>query len=272
MLNLSKKKKRYIFKSIVSFLLIFSIIFTSAPTGAFVKAAGTESEGNTVEAVQTTETEPYIIGEDVSRRSENEKHFIMSDGTRVAALYDTTVHYKDEQGEFKEVDNSFESLNINEYQTKSGKHKVKLAKKASAKKLVTLDVEGHTVSWGFEGANKVKAQVKQTEESEEKFSAKNVNGIMYYEEAFDNVDLEYIVNSDTIKESIILKTKAAQNEFEINYNIGKLEPVQKDSKTIELLSDGEVIYTISAPVMFDSADNYSSDITLEIVSQKTVCY
>ena len=37
MLNLSKKTRRYIFKPIVSFLLIFSIIFASAPTGAFVK-------------------------------------------------------------------------------------------------------------------------------------------------------------------------------------------------------------------------------------------
>lgn len=70
----------------------------------------------------------------------------MSDGTRVATMYDTAVHYLDESGEYQEIDNSFESTENDEYQTKKGKNKVKLAKKASAKKLVTLHTDDYKIS------------------------------------------------------------------------------------------------------------------------------
>jgi len=40
--------------------------------------------------------EPYIIGEDGTMRSENTKHFVMSDHSRVAAVYSDPVHYEEE--------------------------------------------------------------------------------------------------------------------------------------------------------------------------------
>lgn len=220
--------KRYnLYIRFTALLLIFSLIFTSIPVGCFPASAESTTEMTKTEAyLPETETEPFVIGEDISRRGENEKHFLMSDGTRVAAMYDTAVHYRDESGKYQEIDNSFDTIG-DEYQTKKGKQKTKLAKKASAKKLVTVTREGHTISWGFDGAAKVKAEVLEDaeptgEDYSAQFSAKNINGRMKYTEAFPDVDLEYIVNPDGVKENIILKTAEAQTEFTLSYDIGKL--------------------------------------------------
>jgi len=49
-----------------------------------------------------------IIGENVEKRTRNEKHYILEDGTQIATVYPSNVHYK-ENGKFVEIDNSLET-------------------------------------------------------------------------------------------------------------------------------------------------------------------
>lgn len=266
-----KRYKLYI--RFTALLLVFSLIFTSIPVGCFPASA--ESATEVTEPTGTEPdvmAEPFVIGEDFSRRGENEKHFLMSDGTRVAALYDTAVHYKDETGKYQEIDNSFDT-NGDEYQTKKGKQKTKLAKKASAKKLVTVTREGHTISWGFDGAAKVKGEVLEDaeptgEDDSAQFTAKNINGRMRYADAFPDVDLEYIVNPDGVKENVILKTAEAQTSFTLYYDIGKLTAQQTNPSTIALLDGDTHCFDLTAPVMVDADGNQSADLTLTLTEQK----
>lgn len=131
-----RKKRNSLWMRIISFTLVLTMVFTSLPAGCFSVSAeedaGSEAEQTDSSAAEPAGEEPYVIGEDVSRRGENEKHFLMSDGSSVAALYETDVHYRDETGAFQEIDNSFESAG-DEYQTKEGKQKVKLAKRPRPK-------------------------------------------------------------------------------------------------------------------------------------------
>lgn len=103
----------------VAFWLCFSILIETVYTGGI---AAKEAENNVEKAAissKTTESStPYIIGEDTSKRTEHEKHFYLSDGSTVAALYDTPVHYKNEAGEYEEIDNSF-SEKLTELETKT---------------------------------------------------------------------------------------------------------------------------------------------------------
>ncbi len=48
----------------------------------------------------------YIECEVENKRTEFEKHFLMSDGTFIAETYAAPIHYKDETGQFKDIDNS----------------------------------------------------------------------------------------------------------------------------------------------------------------------
>ncbi len=61
-----------------------------------------------------------IIAEDIQKRTSNEKHYILEDGTKVATIYPSNVHYQ-ENGEFLDIDNTLElktdtkeTLKINE--------------------------------------------------------------------------------------------------------------------------------------------------------------
>ncbi|MCL2843478.1 MAG: DNRLRE domain-containing protein, partial [Oscillospiraceae bacterium] len=47
-----------------------------------------------------------VVGELVHLRESNVKHFRMSDGSIIAVMYDTDVHFQDEDGEWVDIDNS----------------------------------------------------------------------------------------------------------------------------------------------------------------------
>ena len=258
---------------IISFTLVLIMVFTSLPAGCFSVSAeedaGSEAEQTDSSAAEPAGEEPYVIGEDVSRRGENEKHFLMSDGSSVAALYETDVHYRDETGAFQEIDNSFESAG-DEYQTKEGKQKVKLAKKASAKKLVTIHTDGYKISWGFADAAKSRAEVQPMEENliDDPFAVKNLTGEMRYSDVFDGVDLRYLVTPEGVKEDIVLKDRSARRSFSVYYDVGQLTARQKDSRTVELLAGETVVYEIIAPVMTDANGSFSDALALSLTEQK----
>ena len=48
----------------------------------------------------------YAVDEDVTLRNENTKYIRMSDGSYYVALYDTAVHYLNEDDEWVEIDNT----------------------------------------------------------------------------------------------------------------------------------------------------------------------
>ena len=92
---------------------------------------------------------------------------------------------------------------------------------------------------------------------------------LVYSDVLPDVDIEYILNSVNLKENIILKSCSAQDEFFAQYNIGDLTAKQMDEQNIELLdSNGEAVFCISAPCMFDANNIASSNVAISIVSEK----
>ena len=96
----------------------------------------------------------------------------------------------------------------------------------------------------------------------------DVSQEVLYEDVFNDVDLQYIVNPGEIKENIILKNKDAENSFTVNYNIGALTAEVIDSNTINLVSGENIVYTISAPYMYDSAGAISDEVTFTVDKNK----
>ncbi len=266
---MNKQNIKRFFRSIVCIILVFTLVFTSIPTGVFsVYAEETPVEVALEEGPSESTEEPYIIGEDLERRGLNEKHFIMSDGTMIAALYDTAVHYKDTDGTYKDIDNSLSEFG-GELETNSGISKIKLSKKTSSKKIVSITKDGYKISWGYEDVSKTKAEIKNnTGSDDDKMNLKKLVTEAMYENAFNDADLQYVISSDSVKENIILNGVDAPNEYVINYDIGKLSARQIDEKTVELYDENEVVYTVSAPIMTDNNGECSQDVILEILEQK----
>ena len=249
----------------------------------------------------TSEEQPYIVAEITEERTETTKTFRRSDGSYAIAAYDQQIHYENEQGEFEEIDNTFVSsndaavlsadydTNSRTYQNRAGRTKIEFQEKEfnaqvsnalsvlgeepqveEPQSSVSMEVEGQTVSWSYEGMLSGSIEWEDHVETQltgdDAFltvSGANSTGI--YQNAFAYTDLQYVVSPEGIKENIILKDKQAENTWTMKVDIGSFTPVQKDEQTVELYGEGEApVMIISAPLMVDAEEKVSTDVTLSM--------
>ena len=247
------------------------------PVGA---GEGSGLAESTAPAHQAAGEPAHILAEDETRRTENEKHFLMSDGTMMAAVYEVPVHYLDDNGTYREIDNTLEDTARGQtdgedaLETRGGERRVKFAKDAGKKKLVTIREKGYHVSWGYEGAASAAAETVEKEpgtaEGDEAFLAlPNLTSETVYRGVFPGVDLQYVVSPVGVKENILLHSRSSRREFTVQYQIGGgLEAVQQDGRTIALRRGEETVYTLSAPVMTDAAGASSDALSLTLVEAR----
>ncbi len=270
-------KKRTLTK-ILTLLLTLCILSVSVMP-IFAASITTDSE------VLTGED---IVKEDETKRERFSKHFLTGDGSYFAVAYASPVNYMDDDGTWKEVDNTM-TTNIftGDKTTKNDKFKVKFSNKANKDKLVTIQTDEFKVSWGLsisgDGENygklssvKGAASYDASEPKTTKEATKLGKAVssMKYENVYDGkVDLQYSVSHEKVKENVVLKEKTDFVSYRVTYNI-------KDTAT-ELLSDGSVIFRdtdgnvlfeVGAPLMWDEAGESSSDIAVSVehTSKKTV--
>ena len=257
--------KRLYFKT-VAIILSICLTITCLPvtTWATSDYSADDSESSSIQTV----AEPYIIYEIESKREQNVKHYRMSDGNYMVATYDLPVHFKDSENVWQEYDNSLQESNSSKEElsnTKSDLH-ISLSKKAKQNKLATITIDAYEISWGYSKVNN--SPIVYENKAQESCSAElvNVTQEAWYYDVYDDVDLQYLILPYGLKENIVLNSKNTPKEFLVNYKIGALSAVQTDSQTIELREvDGNVVYTIKAPMMIDSAENMSDAVTLQIV-------
>ena len=278
--KMKRASKKHIIR-LLAFILSFVMLFTTA-LPVFSVTVTTDKE-------QLTGAD--IVSEDVSRREEFVKHYLTGDGTYFAVAYAEQVNYLDDDGEWKEVDNTF-STNIftGEKSTRNDKFKVKFANKADKDKLVSIQTDGFKVSWGltvsedgstYSALNKVKGtengklkakDIKTTQDAQS--LGKAVSGIIYEDAYGDYLDVRYTVAHQKVKEDLILNEKSDFTSYKVTYNINNIKGAYAELDGGEVTfcnGDGEPLFRAGAPVMYDSAGEISSDIQVSIIpGKKTV--
>lgn len=128
---------------------------------AVLPSTSSNGESDGQQAVQPYEENTALTTEDILEntelqyeltelRTENTKHFQLSNGNRIAITYPEAVHYE-ENGEWKEIDNTliYESALTPEdligYATQAGSVKYKFAENGEAEALVRLTMEDYSV-------------------------------------------------------------------------------------------------------------------------------
>ena len=241
------------------------------------------SDDDFIDEIVETEEEPYILSEDLTKREANVKHFLMSDGSYLAAQYDEPVHYENDNGEWIDYDNNLTKSEATEtqeeifgqstvYKTNNENTNIVFAEKSNSNTLVLIEDKEYPISWNYQSAKNSRIKVIEHNnalEGDDAFlTLDNIEKEVLYENFFSNVDLQYIVNPSSSKENIILKNQKAQNSFTVSYNIGELTANVVDEKTIEL-TDGETVhYIISAPYMYDANGEISEDLTMTVTKNK----
>lgn len=152
--------KHYKIHKLFSAFLAVLMILLSVP--CVVIEADAEKLPSEIPAESETvfkKAEAYIIQEDTTKRNEFEKHYICSDGTYVVASYAEAIHYKDDNGNWIDVDNRPMQTTEGAYTTRNGDFGISVPSSTGDGHLMRMDKGEHSLSWTL-SANKKAGTIK----------------------------------------------------------------------------------------------------------------
>lgn len=206
-----------------------------------------------------------------------------------------SVENKEIKTDSKSIEKAAKDKDINKgknnkvLENKSNDFKISIAQNINADKLVSINKDKYEVSWNIKSDKNVKVNKKETtdedvnkllgltKEQENKLSKKEkaqlenskkatlikTTSSVVFEEVKPNINLEYKLISDSIKESIIINKPTDINKFSFNFNMKNLKPELKDNQII--LSDkdtGKEIMRMQAPFMVDAKGEQTDRVKL----------
>ncbi len=272
---------------LVSLLLAALLVFSALPAGASGLSAGEGAESGTMAP------ETVISAEDISRRGDFEKHYLLSDGSFVAVSYAEAVHYRDANGEWAEVDNTLtRNASSGRITNSYGGFGVSFADSAAsnaADGTVSISYGGDTLSWtlsadsgtssavqaGFSaqiiGAGEASAHAAagRSVSDAEAFTSAKLSGRVSYTgllAANPEIAVNYTVFHNKIEEDIILASPTDARVFTLDVKCGTLSArVEEDNSVVFLSEQGEVCFRIGIPYMEDAAGEVLNDIAVSAV-------
>ena len=257
--------------AIISFVLVF--LFTvEAPVSALQNI--TDDEQTNLDKViecynDNIEETSSIVSEIEEERSEYTKTFNLEDGNKLLVGYGAPVHYKDQDDNWVEYDNTLSedtttiddpqddrSKEITTYTNKGSDMDVSFSKVSSENNMLFVGEDDDAITWGYKDINDVSGKLVKDDteyQGNQKFTVlKDQTSTVKYESIYKDVDLNCSTSSTGVKEDIILKNADAQNEFDITYNINDLTAEQTSDNCITLYKEDEEKYRITAPYMTDA--------------------
>ena len=268
------KKSKLLLRSIV-FILIFALLFTSLPTEAFNFPAKAEDE------------EIYVVKEVEDYRTQNSKTFLKSDGSMTGIVSSEALHFKDDD-EWKEIDNTLTQTE-NGYKNTAGELNITLPDELDKTGAVTVSNSEYSISFSPAGIIKsASGKVKNTSKKADKSKYKDMtpaeitektptSGSMTYSGVYEDSDIRYDVQSNKLKESIILDKKPNKHlKYTYTVTTKGLSAELIEGNVIEFFTGEdktrEVVFTMPAPLMFDSDNVTSYDISVALEKEADGVY
>jgi RHS repeat-associated protein len=139
-------------KKIIASALIFVFISSLVPANVFA-ASLKDSKNDLKDQDVSTTSIGKIVGETTDKREKSTKVYRKDDGSFEAAIFDTAVHYKDSQGQWKDIDNSLIDVKDEKgndiLKNKENSFDVEISKNANSDKLVNIKKDGYELSWNI---------------------------------------------------------------------------------------------------------------------------
>ena len=225
-------------KCFFALILALLIVISSLPTSVFANQS-IDDMGNYINlssdimaanSVENTENEFFGgIVEIESLREENVKHFRLENGTFEAVVYPKSVHRKDQNGIWQNIDNSLSMLSSNgvlQVSTNDNRIQFLSENELNSPKIV-LSENGYCISMNLIESNKIQKNTSEIFQNiistepiinnseknlnnkdssiEKPFEINNKSSVLY-SNVRTNIDIEYILNGNDLKENIIIKT------------------------------------------------------------------
>ena len=163
----------------------------------------------------------------IGKRTANTKVFENADHSMTAEIYLDAVHFQEEDGSWKDMDDTLHEetaeegnaliAGIEEKQTefvnKKGKLQIRFGKHAKEQGTVTIMKDGTALTWGIKDAAKAYAVREGS------------NGILY-PGVLEGMDVRCRVIGEKVKEDLVLMNPEASGTVTFVYRMKKLEAVQ----------------------------------------------
>ncbi len=282
-------RKIKLFTKMLAMFLAFILAVEVLPFSTLAEEISEWDFGGSGEVVEEDTAEiQYEVEEN---RTEYTKHFRLTDGSYIAASYNEPVHYE-KNGKWAEIDNTLVLQEIdgkNYYVNKESDEKIMLPQKFEDGGITIESSTGHTFTLSpvdsnnnsilktqlkdiadLQSAKSLDSEVSFSDEKMSKMAVDNISsGIKYYD-VFDNADLEYIVTSSRLKESIVVNEKADRYSYSFTADFDGLMPVTLGNGAIGLFDKANLengpIALVEAPYMYDANGVFSDDVTVNITN------
>lgn len=189
-----------------------------------------------------------VIGD----RTANSKTYKLDEKTTVQEIYFDKVHFKDEKGNYQEVDNTLKlAEDGQDYENQANDYTVNFPTE------ITKD-DGISIEKG-----KASLILFPTEGDFSRGAAYE-NAILY-NDVFEGIDYQYTVNADNVKEDIILNYYV--DKFTFSYEIDtKGLTLKEEFNTIRGYESGknEPTLILSAPEMVDAAGKINRNLSIKL--------
>lgn len=223
------------------------------------------------------DTEPKILYEDVSKRSETEKHFVFSDGSGIAVSYGQAVHQPDGKGGFEDLDNRLilnsetrryentgnRRFSVSLATTSAGQPVTVQGESAPVLSLVTRVMKnGLTLSpelfpFGLQAevgsANAFCGQKVADATFELGSFVTSLTSSTAYG-LFSGISSKYTLVGNGLKEEIILERNTGVVGFLTEYTVAGLTAAANGDGSLSFFDPaGQTVYSVSSPYVFDAA-------------------
>ncbi len=288
-----------------SILLIIALLVNMMPMQVFAQMYQSNASATQDSTVQTatdtaaeTSEEAEIVGEVEEKRTEFSKEHILSNGLHMMTLYPDAVHYETENG-WEEIDNTLKLSTDGTYTNTAGVWQVSLPQQLSGTKPVTITKDGYTLSFAMAGqlrTNDLQLSTRAAIGTEEKFHISAVQAVsaqiqpveeaalrqslahpetlpdkltsrIAYKSVFANTDVLYDLDSNKVKESVILQSyDSALRGYRYTLQVGTMIPVLEEDGQITLYASDKqtVVMVMPAPFLVDDNNRYSYDVQVQL--------
>ena len=268
--------KKYI-KILLAFILSIALVVTHIPMISAEDIFGTASENVDEQEIVTQESDnnenAYIIGEIEDKRSKDTKHFRMSDGSIKACIYPQNVHYL-KNGKYEDIDNTLvfdEKAGV--YKNKANSAKITLPQSFSDG-YVEYVTEDDFVKFKLVGSTNKKLQKAETKrtKSNDITVLDKVNSRASYGAVKTNIDIQYDIIGDKLKETIVINKKTKET-FIFEILTSAYNAVLNNDNSVSFFDEkGTQIFRIESPYMTDSAGEFTNSVKTELVKKEDKYY
>ena len=243
-----------------------------------------------------------VMSEIPEKRTKYAKEYVLNNGLRMAVVYPDAVHYQ-KDGKWEDIDNTLTAETAGVLTNTAGEWKVSFPQQLTKTKQITIEKDGYTLSFGMAdelrntGLEIAAAQssltateqmetlsttamqsttatvekvdltaVKNAAEYPETVSEK-LQSRLRYAKVFEDTDVTYDLDSNTVKESIILNSYSSTlRGYRYTLNVGQLVPVLDEDGQITFYDAKRenVVMVMPEPYLLDSAQEMNTDIQVQL--------